>query len=233
MTTTTFNPFIFEEVDLHRGVAGTSEEEVLNIHILSKFGTVKIKFDVISSVSVVNDHLRKVIRSDIIVLAIRPLEVPPAGDNTNLEPVASCELNVELLGLHPLPSLSRNLCDTFLTVRIGVGSFEAETIYTIPVHYTKSFWIRILPDDFFYSLPVTTGSTWLIGQFRHRDFLSVVGMKRTCEVALIDVLLWNKNLDLAGAFTIEVLVVNQLRNTVCIKQFNTVDKFQIRTEYSD
>ena len=229
MATTAFNPLIFEEVDLHRGVAGTSEEEVLSIHVLGKFRTLKIDFDVICSVSVVNDHLRTVIRRDIIILAIRPLEVPPAGSNTNLEPIASSELDVELLSLHLLPDLSRNLSDTLLTVRIGIGSLEAEAIYAVPVHCTKSGRISILPDDCFYSLPVTTGTTRLVGQFRHRDFLSVVGMKRTCKVAFEDVLLWNKNLDLAGAFTIEVLVVNQLWFTICIKQFNTVDELQVRT----
>ena len=58
-------------------------------------------------------------------------------------------------------------------------------------------------------------------------------MKDTHKGTLVDVLLRKTNRDLVGALAIEVLMVDELWNAICIKQLNTIDELQVRTEHID
>ena len=76
-------------------------------------------------------------------------------------------------------------------------------------------------------------STWFVSQFWHQDALSVVGMKDTHKGTFVDVLFRKTNRDLVSALAIELLMIDDLWNAICIKQLNTIDELQVRTEHID
>ena len=52
-------------------------------------------------------------------------------------------------------------------------------------------------------------------------------MKCTCKGAFEDILRWNAEDEIASAFAIEVLMVDELWETVGIEQFDIVDELQV------
>ena len=108
---------------------------MLCIHIGSKAGAVKVQFDVVSAVAVVNHHIRHEVGRDIFFLACRPLGAPPSGRDTYLIPagIVNLELHVEGARLHLLPDVLRHGV-ALLACGIALGS---EAVVAAPVDDTK------------------------------------------------------------------------------------------------
>ena len=80
---------------------------------------------------------------------------------------------------------------------------------------------------------MTFVGSWLVSQFGQGDALSVIGMKSAHKAAFENILPRHTENEIVGALAIEILMVNQLRNSVGIKQFNTIDEFQVGTKHRD
>ena len=222
------NPNILCEVDLQRGPSVTGEEEVLHIHIGGKVRVRKVDNNRTGSVFVVHNQILEIVRSDVHILAFRPLEVPPARGNANLIPVAVSERDIERLGLHPLPGLGRKL-DESLTV--GIRAFEAEAVCTVPADGAKSGGIRILPDHFFHSLPVSAIGCRLEVELVDVERLAVDRGDLTGDGCLLfRHLLGKGDDDGAGALAVELGILDQLDgSSVRAEEFNSGDELQVFT----
>ena len=225
---TAVDPDVFFEVEFERGITGTGEEQVLDIYVRSQLGILKVKLDRVSAVAVVDEHVGQVGRRDVLLLALRPLEVPPAGDDTHLEPVVVREGDVELLRLHLLPGLGRNLSDAFLAGRVRVLAFEAEAVHTVPVGITEAGRIRILPDGDLVLLPVSAFGTRFVRELRQQEFLAVEGTKFSHIIAVED-FLGDGYHESVLALSVEVLVRENHRIAICVRQLDLADELQVRT----
>ena len=106
-------------------------------------------------------------------------------------------------------------------------AFQTEAVVTTPADFTER--TIVLPDNSLHRLVVTVISSWFVSQFRHRELLPVVSVKGTHESAREDILPGNTENKIACSLAIEILMVNQLGNAICIEQLDTIDKLQIGT----
>ena len=88
----------------------------------------------------------------------------------------------------------------------------------------------VLPDNRLHGLPVTSVGSRDVGEFRQGEHLAVNGVDVTDEGAVEDGLLRDGDGDQAGPLAVEVLILEDERIPVGIKQFHTADEFQVRTE---
>ena len=186
---------------------------MLCIHAACKCRAVKIHFNIISAITVINDHITHEIRRNILFLASRPLITPPSSSYTYLVPIGSIylEMHIKWTSLHLFPNLLWN-CITLLACGVALGS---EAVVTAPIDGTKR--TIVLPNHGLHSFPVTIIGTWFISQFRHHNSLAVVGVKNTYEGAFENILLWNTENKIICSLTIKILLVDQLWEAIGIE----------------
>ena len=198
---------------------------MLLIHDIDDIVALQVDLDVVCAVFIVDDPL--IAGRDVHVLAVRPLVVPPAGDNAHLDPVATLRRHVERFGLHPFPDISRKLGEALRTVRVGVRAFQAETILAVPVDHAVAFGIGVRPEDRLDKLPMAAAGRLLIGEFRKVDFLPVKGVK-LAHPGPFENLPRDGNDDQARALAVEILILENQRIAVRIDQFRAADELQVR-----
>ena len=219
------DPDILLEVELERRVAGTGEEQVLGIHVRSEVGILEVELDGVRAVAVVDQHFRVIVRRDVLLLAERPLVVPPTRDDADLEPVAVREGDVELLRLHLLPDLGRDLGDTLI---VEVRAFVAEAVRAVPVGRAVAVRIVVLPDGDLLRLPVSAFGARLVHVLRQQELLAVEGADLT-HIAAFEHFLRQGDHDFALALAVEALVSEDHRVAVRIGHFDLADELQVRT----
>ena len=213
--TATFDPDVFREEKGNRREPVTGKEEVLDIHHIEDRVAREIDFQGEGAVAVVGEQLVAGLE-----VAAGPGGAPPAGGHADLR-IGSLDLQVEGLGLEPVPDVCREGAD-FLS---GGITLSGEAVVAAPGHGTLRS--VVLPERNQLGLPVSAVGSRFVTQLRQGELPAVVGVQLADEFAVEDVLLRNRDDDGAFPLAVEAGVFDDERIAVRVQEFDLVDEFQV------